>query len=226
MLYHYLELTKSFILGLSWPAVVLIVVFLFKTQLKYIMANIKLFKVPGGEFETHSPHQKDAKPLDETNSDLTENVAAESVLNDSLNKFHQKTIDKVNTVILNETHIDNLVKAEDKLDVLLSYTKLIIIEKHFQLIYSYIYGSQIELLEKLKTNDYETKESLKIFYEKAVAKNPNVYQNYSYGQYLAWLHDNGLLNVMENNNVIISYEGLDFLTYLDLRQFIKTKSIY
>lgn len=225
MIFHYLELLKNFIVELSWPIVTLIILFNFKTQIKYFLQNIKLFKALGGEIETHVPNQKNAEPLDKESKYLkNNNVDIDS--KNPLNDFQTDTINITRDIVIKQTNLNDIKNSDDKVNALLEYSILIILEKHFQFIYNYIYGSQIELIERIKTNDYETKESLQSLYDNAIAKNPNTYQSYSFGQYLAWLHNNGLLTVTENNNVIITYQGIDFLTYIEKRNLTKIKPIY
>ncbi|MHC4633017.1 MAG: hypothetical protein ACYS9C_17365 [Planctomycetota bacterium] len=76
-----------------------------------------------------------------------------------------------------------------------------------------IYGSQVTLLQFLNTKHNLPKERLKTFYDAAVSIYPNIFQNYSYEQYLAFLINWGLI-IEKDNNFSITQFGVEFLSYL------------
>jgi len=84
---------------------------------------------------------------------------------------------------------------------------------YFNKTYNNIYGSQIRILQRLNASVFETKETLRSFYDDACRAFPNVYESYSYDDYLKFLFINGLI-FEEGKSIKITILGKDFLTYM------------
>ena len=85
--------------------------------------------------------------------------------------------------------------------------------RHFDSIYSSIFGSQIRILERLNTLLPETRDSLQIYYNNAENLNPKFFDNYPYKNYLNFLISFNLIRE-DNENISITELGIDFLKYL------------
>ena len=197
------------------------IVIFFEKQIRKLIKNIKKVEAAGSSIEINQQQSTKTKSL---NSEALD-VEHEIPLNEFLQKYTQSSRDIVKNLILKESETENNDNSKD-FNKLLVYSMLLYFDKYFRNIHYYIYGSQIELLMKLMTNDNETKESLKYIYDNAAVVNPSTYSNYSYGQYLQFLQNNSLISVSENNNVVILDQGIDFLTYIDLYDMPKVKFIY
>ncbi len=118
--------------------------------------------------------------------------------------------------------IEDNIKAEfaqrklsgpEAVPVLIKYFAVVYIEYLFLNIYRIIWGSQINLLDYLNTQNGQSREALKIFYDIGTSQYPDVYENYSYDQWLGYLKDQVLLR--EDNAMFrITVRGREFLLYL------------
>lgn len=215
------KLFLDFLSSVAWPILIMLIVIFFEKQIRKLIKNIKKVEAAGSSIEINQQQSTKTKSL---NSEALD-VEHEIPLNEFLQKYTQSSRDIVKNLILKESETENNDNSED-FNKLLVYSMLLYFDKYFRNIHYYIYGSQIELLMKLMTNDNETKESLKYIYDNAAVVNPSTYSNYSYGQYLQFLQNNSLISVSENNNVVILDQGIDFLTYIDLYDMPKVKFIY
>jgi hypothetical protein len=83
----------------------------------------------------------------------------------------------------------------------------------YEVAWSYIYKSQILLLQELNRRQLPLSEA-KTYYDKAVSDNPTSYTNYSFDQWLAYMKSHVLLIQHSNVMVEITVRGRDFLKYL------------
>lgn len=90
----------------------------------------------------------------------------------------------------------------------------------FQLAYSYqridrlIFGSQLEILLHLNTlSSPVPRDSVRPFYEQAVAEAPDFFSSYPFESYLGFLSSNGLIHDA-NGQLTITPEGRYFLVFL------------
>jgi hypothetical protein len=81
-------------------------------------------------------------------------------------------------------------------------------------IYNFIYGSQIKLLQKLNSGGQFPKEKIKYFYDAAKDIWPDLYNNYSFEQYMNFLSSAGLVVISSNGVVTLTSLGQDFLRFL------------
>lgn len=217
------KLFLDFLSSVAWPTLIMLIVIFFEKQIRKLIKNIKKVEAAGGSIEINNQQQSSGK-VKSLNAEILE-AEPEIPLNEYLYRYTQSSRDLVRGVILRESETENNGNSDD-FNRLLVYSMLMYFDKYFRNIYVYIYGSQIELLMKLLTNNNETKESLKYYYDNAVSVNPNTYSNYSYGQYLQFLQGNELIHIFENNNIVITDQGRDFLTHLNLYQLPTTKPIH
>lgn len=116
----------------------------------------------------------------------------------------------------------NLVGPE-AVPVLIKYFSVVYIEYLFLNVYRIIWGSQINLLDHLNTQDGQSREALRIFYDLGASQYPDVYKNYSYDQWLGFLKDQVLLR--EDNGMLrITVRGREFLLYLTRSGLSRNKS--
>lgn len=215
------KLFLDFLSSIAWPTLIMLIVIFFEKQIRRLIKNIKKVEAAGSSIEINPQQSTKAKSL---NSEELE-TEQEIPLNEFLQKYTQSSRDIVKGVILRESETVNNSNSED-FNKLLVYAMLLYLDKYFRNLHSFIYGSQIELLMKINTNNNETKDSLKYIYDNAVLVNPSTYLNYSYGQYLQYLQNNALISISENNNIVIMDQGKDFLTFIDLYDMPKVKPIY
>ncbi|HLA55651.1 MAG TPA: hypothetical protein VK623_06105 [Flavobacterium sp.] len=220
--YKYWALFLNFLADISWPVLIMLIVIFFEEQIRYLIKNTKKVNVGGGSIEIQNSQQTqtEATTLDAEILDIESN----DELYEYLREFTESSQEIVKASILRDSKI--VIETGENFNRLLTYSMLLYFEKHFQNVYRLIYGSQIEILYKIDGNDNETKDSLKYIYENAVAKSPNSYAEYSYGQYLQFMESYALIYIAENNNVKITDQGRDFLTFIERVNLPKTKSFY
>lgn len=223
MKYHYWKLFLDFLSSVSWPILIMLIIIFFEEQIRYLIKNVKKVNAGGGSIEINNLQQKQ----DEGSSLDTETLAVpiNNPLVDYLNMYTESSRDIVKSSIEREASI-TLEPSLENFEGLSTYTILLYIEKHFQNLYRLIYGSQIEILYKLETNNNETKDSIKYIYDNAVAKLPDFYKDYSYGQYLQFMEKYAVIYIAENNNIVITDQGLDFLTFIERCNLSRTPGIY
>lgn len=209
MKYHYLEMILNFISSISWPLICLIIFYHLRKPLTSFLKKVK--KVSYGEtsIERQSKKQKEDKSIDilTKGNDFT-------YIDDTLNKFSESSKGFAMQIIENETKVNELQDAQQKVERLLKYAQLLIIVKGAEKIYQYIYGSQIRLLQKLNYASEKT-ENVKYLYDTAAQYFPEIYKDYSYESYLNWLVKQELISYDRENKIIsITEKGNDFLIYL------------
>jgi len=79
--------------------------------------------------------------------------------------------------------------------------------------YRTIFGSQIALLKFLNTSGGGTKEQLLLFYETARVRFPQLYETYSFEQYLQYLLTYGLV-LVRDGRYFTTVAGQEFLKWL------------
>ena len=77
-----------------------------------------------------------------------------------------------------------------------------------------IYGSQLAALEELNSRGLIPVADLKKHYDKAVADYPTTYANYSFEQWLSYMHSRMLTATYPSKMIELSFNGKDFLKYL------------
>ncbi len=85
----------------------------------------------------------------------------------------------------------------------------------FEKIYSIIFGSQIELLKRLRANKKDFATELLFFYT-VTRSEFNIYESWSFEEFIQILVQNNLVNIHSNGAEIkITEKGLDFLRYIE-----------
>lgn len=172
----------------------------------------KIRKVTYGEasIKRQTKKQKDEK----SKIDILTKGNDFTYIDETLNKFSEKSKEFALQIIENETKISEVEDFQQKAERILKYSQLLIIVKSAERIYQLIYGSQIKLLQKLNYFSEKSK-NIKYFYDNAVNYFPETYQNYSFDNYLDFLVNQGLiLYDREIDLISITEVGTDFLRYL------------
>ena len=207
MTYHILKEVFEFLTAMSWPLTSLLIFYYLKDPLIDFLKNIKKVSYAGAEFVTNQ------QKINETEIDLTLELPESSNLNNILNKFSKTSNDFAEQILENETQISEISNTETKIERLFNYSKLLIIIKTAERIYYSIYGSQIRILQRLNHSNTEKIDDLKFYFENAQKTYPTVFKEYSYENYLYFLQQNGLIQLIDNNATITDV-GRDFLRFI------------
>jgi len=188
----------STIKNLAWPAVALICFFSVRKPLVDLIKRLTKVNIAGNSIEANQP-----QAIQNTGKELTiSNVDKE------LSYFSQEAVTQFDSYVKNESKFMELATDADKIDRLLKYSTIIYIKSTFESIYSVIFGSQIQLLQRLNSFPEETYESLERFYKSGFPD-----KDYSYDNYLLFLYKYNLI-IDNNGKIHITIMGVDFLKFI------------
>ena len=208
-----IEAINELLKTIAWPTVSLIVLFVLKAPISDLIRRIKKIGYDKAGIETESINtqkdKKDKKPIDflsrESNNKNIEKALA---------LFKPETIEYFENAIKLETNLESYKEPTDRVNVLYRYSQALYLIMHFNRIYERIFGSQIRLLQILNGSQREDKRSLKVFYDSVKDRNPSVFENYPYDQYLEFLKSNDLILFEPNGEIKITILGRDFIKYI------------
>jgi hypothetical protein len=187
---------------IKWPIVVIIAILFLVKPIKNLINRIT--KVGYGDKSIEASQQTLSKKIEQQEI---------SAIDRAIGLFRPETIDMFVNAVEEETELTQLNTNEEKLERLKNYSTIIYIMRHFDSIYTSIFGSQIRILERLNTLRPENRDSLNFYYENARNFNPKFYENYTYENYLNFLFSYNLIR--EDDGIIqITILGVDFLKYL------------
>ena len=196
----------EFLGKIAWPIILLIIVFKFKDQIIKLLGNAKKFTLWGAELETGA-----SKQLEHADN-ISTNLHNQSI-SGIVSRFSFSTQESLDSIIYRDISISN-ENLNDREIVLFDYSKLLILFKMMEKIYTSIFGSQIKILRSLSESPKD-KLQLKAFYDLAVNLNPGFFTNYSFPNYMHFLSSNNLIiENFETGLVEITDFGRDFLEYL------------
>jgi hypothetical protein len=196
--FNWIELIDS----IKWPVVVIIAILLLIKPIKNLINRVT--KVGYGNKSIEANQQTVTKKIEE--KEISE-------IDRAIGLFRPETIEMFVNAIEEETEVEKLQNDNEKIERLKNYSTIIYIMRHFDSIYSTIFGSQIRILERLNTLQPESRDSLKVYYENSKKHNPKFYGNYPYEDYLDFLFNFTLIR--EDDGIIqLTILGVDFLKYL------------
>ena len=143
---------------------------------------------------------------------------AESLIRQLDSEFVREVEDNIKAELAKKSLV-----GQEAVPVLTKYFAVVYIEYLFLNIYRIIFGSQISLLDYLNTQDGQTRESSKIFYELAVSQYSDFYKSYSFDQWLGYLLGQVLLRE-DNGILMITVRGQEFLLYLTRSRLSRNKA--
>lgn len=196
---------------LAWPTVVIVVFLYLKDSISILISRIQriAYKDSGIEMAQASKQgEQDSSTLENLRSN-NQIVAIDKILD----AFSPETKNEVSTIVDREAGLDSNQNSEQREKILLSYSQLLNVVVSFNRIYYLIFGSQIRILQRLNCSVFESKDSLKPFYEFAKAAFPRVYAEYPYENYLAYMKNAKLIDE-QGKQIIITPIGKDFLKFL------------
>ncbi len=189
---------------INWPIAAIIIIisiaFIFKKQFSNLLSGVKRLDIKGIKMYTQ---------------DSDTNILKSESNMEAIKSFDSQFIREKETEITQLLVNYKIYSDNEKISFLIRMAAEMNITLTFEKLYASIYGSQIRLLELLNTQSYgcENKEELKSFYDDAATRFPNVFDKYSYNDYLNFLIMNKVIT--DNNGLIcITHIGKEFLMYL------------
>lgn len=208
--YQILENIVRILEVLAWPIVLFVIFLILKEPIKNFINRIKSIGYKGTGIETETPKKQSDE---ESQIEKLKKEKPNEYLEKIKSYFAPETIGLFKEAITKESQVDTYETADEREEVLFTYSQLMYIIMHFNRIYSSIYGSQINILQRLNSSVFETKESLKEYYEFAKSSFPKTYEKYSYDNYMNYLISFGLI-IEEGGEIKITILGKDFLRYI------------
>lgn len=231
--------------NLPWPIVFLFVVFMFRETIKKLIDRIIKLKGGGVHIDITpiQPTTTDSGPtglkiseshktktipnpmnsnIKEEDIQATNKMVDEKTTNsrlkdieDSFNTISSRSIIAYENSIREDLN-DLNIKESKQIEILIKALASTQGTLYYESIHSVIWGSQLSLLHHLNTTSKGSSlEVLKVFYDGGAARDPNLYHNYSFEQYLEYLAANNLIE-KRDNRYLITQPGIDYLGYLTL----------
>jgi len=206
-----MEVLKIIVWPITVILIVLLIIFLFKKSINDLIKRISGFKYGklGADIVQHRQEKTD-KALFEQDQEARPNQAIEK----ALGLFSPSTLEKIKKLVENESKINEISEPHLKIEVLSKYSQALYIIFSFERLYNIIFGSQLYILDFVNTNNSQTRESLKVFYDNATEKNPGFFDSYSYDEYLDFLISYELILFNKDGTCNITWFGRDFLKFL------------
>ncbi|OFZ41517.1 MAG: hypothetical protein A3D92_08750 [Bacteroidetes bacterium RIFCSPHIGHO2_02_FULL_44_7] len=192
-------------------AVVLIFIAFFIIFRKQIIGLFPRVKSIGKGLVTLDSDQQ------KTKSEVDPQKEAESLMRQLDNVLIRETED----VIKAELGKKNLLGTE-AVPVLIRYVAALSIAYTFSEVYRIIWGSQLNLLDYINSQNPQPSEALRVFYNSGEAQYPLIYSGYPFEQWLGFLKDQ--LLIREDKGLIaITVRGREFLAYLTTTGLTRNK---
>jgi|GEM_PF-2696139 len=191
---------------LKWPVAVIIIIVIFisffRSQLHAFFSRAK--RVKFGEFQMDSEpnHQQAIKKIEK------------STLENVTQIFRPETNNFFRTIIQSDTNFEHLNTDTERFEALLKYAIIISALRRFELVYDSIYGSQLRLLQDLNASGVKDIGIFEHYYNQAKANAPADFENIQLADYSQFLYSWELITNNQNNGVMITTLGTDFLKYL------------
>ena len=234
------DLAKTIIERLSSaPFIALVLILLFKKQLKMLFQSVsaplgrvvdsllsRSFKVDlnkqGLKLEAgvaSAVTTQEAPPSDVTKG-LPENKT--NALKPSATPERVQAVKNIDVspIVVEQ---QNLIRADlialgmsenEQIDILIKHLAVTQLCLRAEIVYREIFGSQIALMKFLNRTSVGTRAQLLLFYEEAKSQFPNIYESYSFDQYLTYLLSRGLVLTERNEEYSLTIAGKEFLKWL------------
>lgn len=188
---------------LAWPIVALVLgittIFVFKTPLARFIDRAK--KIGAGSLQVAT-------------NDQTSGVEAKpSPADELLKEFDNTILLEKEEQIREELEKFGVKSGADRERVLMRYLAALLIVQIFDQIYRLIWGSQISMLQFLNSAGSIQLSLLHPWYAHAKAKNIELYNGYTFEQWLGFLQSKSLI-VLSGKQISITLAGREFLKYL------------
>jgi len=202
---------SAFYDAIAWPFVALLILWVFRKSINNLLSRLRSIKTIYG----------DAAFGEQSRSDILFPHELIKVVKDNSERYE--------TIVQNVKILEELMKStkldDDKEKVeFLSYAAIYnLLRGNFEAIYGVIYGTQIQLLQHLSSEQQgEEKENLRKFYNKSYSKYGLQKAPFSFDQYLGYLVSVKLIE-LEGTRYKLTPYGKDFLTYIDAVGKIETR---
>jgi hypothetical protein len=197
----------DFVAEISWPLVVLLAIFYFGKEIKNSIPRLKKIGPQGAEWA--DSQSKNAALSEGGGDDFAKKIEQ---------AFEESQKNREKTRLISEFELSVKKEIEDfdpekKIVYLIEKLAISRIVSIFERIFADIFGSQLEALYKLEIHkEVRKSDAIKYFKEVVVPRFPDAYKSISFDDWIAYLKNQGLLNI-EGENISITPAGSDFLLF-------------
>ncbi len=197
---------------IAWPLAAIIIVALiilvFRKELSSLLSKAKNVKYGDFGLETNQDkHEVTLLPKDDKTK------SGESIKR-FISLFSDATIEKTKAKVDSESDV-NAFPQEERYNAMYSYAQFLLILLNFERLYNSIFGSQLRLLNHINSDNTNTRENLKRFYDEAVAQYPIAFLQYTFDEYFNFLERSELIILNSDGTTFsITWLGRDLLKYL------------
>lgn len=187
--------------GIAWPAAVVSIVLLFRSEIRGLLPRIREAGPTGVKIDPSGQQDQKAPPINE----LPKSAHL-------LRPAQQLEVDRIKEQLKAISPSDH----ESDLIVALALARL---SSYFENTYSLILGSQLSLLRRLNASDVMDLDQARQFFAAEVAKrDPEPYKNFSFESWLHYLLSRNLVS-QTGGKISISEHGREFLLYIHQMQY-------
>ena len=199
------NIVHEYIKVLAWPIVVTSFLVYFRKNISELIKGIWKIKYPGGEITTREPNQIEVKNVSENNTDK---------LLDLVGKYHK-------------VRYEGLKKITDQEKMKLEMKLLVKdFELQYEKIYSIIYGSQIRLLESIKSSSTGVSQLYIDQYFLNIKNGyPAQFSTWNSDHYINFLIGSNLLTINSSGNYVITETTNAFIDYINRMGYQKNKGL-
>lgn len=182
--------------GIAWPLAALIIVWIFKEEIRPRLAKITKASFTGVEFE--------GQPVESQKLDQTITVKPHPM--PSVNQLAQSIMLELAPY-----------KEEEKIPALIQNLASARVEAIFEFIFGNIFQSQIDALRALSKTPISLEDGRRLYESRVIPLNPEIYPNFPFDNWLRFLEMNHLIKV-EDDVAKITDLGRDFLNFIDTKK--------
>lgn len=126
---------------------------------------------------------------------------------------------------IRDTYLRNVNNPADRERILVRHFSWLWITFAFEVVYNSIWGSQLQALKALNESGAHgmSEDILNVWYDIGKAGSPARYVNYTFQNWLTYLHGNFLVHIDANHCVYITPLGNEFLVYLVRNKYSTNK---
>jgi hypothetical protein len=211
---HWTDLLVELLVGIAWPAVAVLAVLLFRSQIKILIGRMRSAGRTGVQFDPPQPPTSPSNPkspLPLSAGERASSAEAEDrtltpkdLLPNIYHDFFDYMVERARFQL--ETAVRRLAGTREELLIAMvaELGGIVFLERASR----HIFRSQIEALDNLKFQQGPlTKAAFRPFYDRAAQAFPQVYANYGFEQWLAFLVGVELLSVAQDDTVTITKAG-------------------
>lgn len=198
--------------GLWWPVAAVIIAVVYKIEIRTLIPRLRRAGPTGVEFD----------PAAQQQAVTAANNPAPGQLRQFPGMARTVAMERLERQLHTQLAALTNMSDEEKRDLLITRLAQTQLQEFFERIYNAIYGSQIVALRRLNEIGRVSIEDARSLFEQYATQYPQIYTNYTFGQWVNFLIDNGLVSRSDNFFEIVDL-GREFLIFITARRLTENK---